>query len=141
MAPLPRPLLRFAVGTTLLAPAACTSAGDERPPNINMPAPQVESDGGAAPQAPELEKVNTPPDPDSAGEAPEAPEEPPVINTPAPEDGPPTATAETTGTPPLGEDKVIEISTNTPPERTRKPKPVKPIINTPKPSPLDDPLK
>lgn len=124
MAPLPRPFLRFAVGTTLLAPAACTSAGNERPPYVNTPAPEVEGAaadaGGAVEEAPPetLERVNTPPDPD-----PLEPEElhtnTPVVLPEAPEPKDDPAKPE----------KVIEISTNTPPPPPERP----PIINTPRP--------
>ena len=132
MAPLPRPFLRFAVGTTLLAPAACTSAGNERPPYVNTPAPEVEGEaadaGGAVEEAPPetLERVNTPPDPDPLDVPPEElhTNTPVVVpEVPEPNDDP------------TKPEKVIEISTNTPP-----PEPVRPpIINTPKPEKVPSP--
>ncbi|MGB1017072.1 MAG: hypothetical protein ACPG4T_23245 [Nannocystaceae bacterium] len=60
MAPLPRPILRFAVGTTLLAPAVGAGCDNDPPPTVNAPAPEqpktvkpVESgDSGASLQKP-----------------------------------------------------------------------------------------
>jgi hypothetical protein len=122
MAPLPRPFLRFAVGTTLLAPAACTSAGNERPPYVNTPAPEVEGEaadaGGEVEEAPPetLERVNTPPDPEPEPMPPdELHTNTPVVVPEVPEPNDPAKP-----------DEVIEISTNTPPPRPERP----PIVNT-----------
>ncbi|MCB9706337.1 MAG: hypothetical protein H6711_31115 [Myxococcales bacterium] len=123
MAPPSRPLLRFAVGTTLLVPAlGCTNAGGERPPEINTPAPESPEDGD--------------PKPAEGGEsaAPESPakEEPIAINTPAPE-GSDEPTPAPEGSDEPTPERVDPPRTNTPrpkPEPTRPPR-----INTPKPDP------
>ncbi len=92
MSPLPRPFLRFAVGTTLLVPAVGSGCDNDPPPTINTPAPETEKQlaptgevveaNSGAPDDEDRPKVNTPPDTDL---------KPPVvetINTPAPDPEP-----------------------------------------------------
>ncbi len=88
MAPLPRPILRFAVGTTLLAPVAATAACDERPPVVNTAAPDPVvqppaggGDGPAVAPAPEGSAGEADPragDPPAASGGSETPEAKPL---------------------------------------------------------------
>ncbi len=89
MAPLPRPILRFAVGTTLLAPVAATAACDERPPVVNTAAPDpvaqppAGAEGASAAPAQEEPADEVDPsagDPPGASGAPGTPESTPLAD-------------------------------------------------------------
>ncbi|MEZ4447917.1 MAG: hypothetical protein R3B09_00470 [Nannocystaceae bacterium] len=127
-----RPILRFAVGTVLLAPIALqgcsdrpptTNAGPEPPPVVNTPDPNLDPDA----------KVHADPDaaPKPIGDAPAGenpPEDPPED---PPDPNRPNLPIVNTPEPPPEDVKPPEVNTP-PPEPTPKPKekPRPPIINT-----------
>lgn len=106
-----RPLLRFAVGTTLLVPAVACTSGNERPPTANPGPVQGTPEGG---------KVEVTPLPELTPPKPEP--QPPIVNTLRPD--------------PL-RDPIINTPEPTP-EPEPEPAPEPPRVNTPKPQPEKD---